>query len=158
MAHYNFKKDLEDSQKAVDLILDHLIDSGHVAFELIGKKEQRYGDIAVLESNDKQTNIEVKFDIMAAKTENLCFEMTNGLKLTGMMATKADHVYYIVPRYGWYQVFIFEINRLRKYLLNPTNVTMKNGGDRKKFSLALVSIDQIFNDDIAESIFRINSV
>jgi len=151
----SFKRDEDLGQQAVDAILDYLIDQGHTAFELEGKKDQKKGDICILRSDDSEFNIEVKHDVMAARTGNLCFEITNGRKLTGIMATKSDGVYYVVPRGNYKEVFAFNTDKLKKYLHLPGKAEVKNGGDRKKFMLALVCINQIIADEVAESIFRI---
>lgn len=157
MAHYNFKKDLDQSKEAVDAILDYLIDSGYPAFELIGKVAQKSGDIGYLNTKKIQRNIEVKFDIMAEKTGNLCFEMSNGKKPTGIMATLADYVYYVVPNGNIKQVYVFTTSKLRNYIQQPGNARITNGGDRRRFSLALVPINKVVKDKLPRKMFELNA-
>ena len=148
-----FLRDLDRSQEAVQLAMSRLIDSDFICHELEGKEEQKFGDIRVI-TEDVDINIEVKFDAMAEKTGNLCFEMSNGKRLTGILETKADEVWYVVPNGGQRTIYKFDINTLKTYILNPENITVKNGGDKWKFSLALVSIDKIINDKIAYEVIE----
>lgn len=154
MAHYNFRKDLAASHEAVHAILDALQAQGHIAREL-PKEEQDFGDIGVLNGFGEEDFIEVKYDLYAKKSGNLCFEMSNGKKLTGIMVTKADNVYYVVPYEGGKKVFVFQTKALQSYIQNPSNVTMKKGGDRKRFDLALVSIEKIVTDGLPVLMFNI---
>lgn len=158
MAHYNFLRDLSQSQEAVDAIINHFIDKGFVAYELIGKKQQKFGDLTYVTTNGDEFFVEVKYDIKAADTNNLCFEMSNGKKMTGIMATKADLVHYVVPRKGYKEVFVFCTEKLRKYIQNPSNVNIKNGGDKKKFILALVSLNKIEHDELPMYKYEIKDV
>jgi len=146
----NFLRDLDTSQEAVQLVMTHLIDRDLICYELVSKEEQKLGDIRVLFDDNLgvELNIEVKFDVMAEQTGNLCFELSNGSKLTGILETGADEVFYVVPDGKSKKIFKFEIDELRKYILNPLNVIIKMGGDKKKFSLALVSMHKIVKDDI----------
>jgi len=150
MAHYSFRKDLALSQEAVEIVMDHLVDNDITCHELEGKKEQEHGDIRSYPNGLDGTpvDIEVKFDVMAEKTGNLCFELSNGKKLTGMLGTKAHDVYYVVPAGESRNIYKFELGKLREYILEPSNVTVKKGGDRKKFHLALVSLDKIVGDGV----------
>lgn len=147
MAHYFFPKDLADSEKAVNAVLDHLIDNGQVAYHLEGKEEQKRGDI-----HDETANvdIEVKYDIKSSETGNLCFEIDNGNKLTGICATTAHHIYYVLPHNGKFRLLRFLTDELKGYVLDPANKNVRfvKGGDRRKFNLALVSIDNIIADDV----------
>ena len=155
MAHYNFKRDLEDSQKAVDIVLGHLIDRGYTAHELEGKTEQKYGDIRYYRS-DEPVNVEVKYDLMSRKTGNLCFEMSNGRGPTGIMKTKANLVVYICPAEVGHVGYVFKIDKLKEYIcrIGNTSVQIKNGGDRRSFTLALVKIDTIISDEIVSEIWN----
>ena len=154
MARSSFRKDLARSRDAVIAVLHHLIDDGRVAYELEGKEEQKRGDIC-LEGDDGALDIEVKYDIMAAETGNLCFEMSNGSKPTGIMITLADLIYYVVPRDGYKEVLVFKPCKLRKFIQDPSKVTIKNGGDKWKFILAIAPINDILEAGLAEETFRI---
>ena len=150
----HFLKDLEASQEAVDAIMDYLTDKGHVPFELEGK-EQKLGDIGLLQEDGSQFNIEVKYDMAARRSGNLCFEMTNGRKLTGIMTSKADAIYYVVPGKDKKDVYVFNPCKLRKYIQDPGNVKMVNGGDRRRFSLALVPIQKVLDDGLPSESFSV---
>lgn len=152
----NFLKDLDKSQQAVQLVMNHFADSDFACFELVGKEEQKMGDIRLIIDEDIILNIEVKFDVMAEKTGNLCFELSNGKRMTGILETKADEVFYVVPDGKKRTIFKFDVDDLRKYILEPSNVKMKKGGDGWKFDLALVSIEKIIADKVAFDVAVIN--
>lgn len=154
----NFVKDLRRSRAAVDALVNHYSECGFTVDYLEGKEDQEYGDFYVegLLNGPEKVNCEVKFDMYAKRSGNLCFEMSNGTKETGIMTTKADMIYYVVPGDGdQLRVFTFEPNKLRKFIQDPANVVMKNGGDKGKFVLALVSIADIMEKDVAEERFYI---
>lgn len=149
-----FLRDLGESQVAVDLLLDFLIDKGYVAHELEGKKEQRNGDIRFYPKGDMDNpmDIEVKFDKMSRRTGNMCFELSNSKKATGIASTLADRVAYICPiKNGGFDVFMFVTSELKDFLFNKKNaskVKIKKGGDGNKFSLALVKFDTIISEEL----------
>jgi len=141
----SFLNDLDKSRKAVLLLLDYFIDKGIVAYEA-NKGEQRRGDILI--DGPPALGIEVKYDIMAARTKNLCFELSNGKRPTGIAATEADHVYYVVPHQQKVRIFVFDIQSLRSYLDKSTKVKIKKGGDGNRFDLGIVPIKDIVNDKV----------
>jgi len=148
----HFLSDLDRSKRAVSALLAHYKEMGTAIRELEGKEEQKYGDLRIV-LQEEHVNIEVKFDEMAAKTGNLCFEMSNGSKMTGIMSTKADKVYYVVPNEASATVYIFDTEKLREFISIPSNVTIKNGGDRRKFVLALAKITSVIEADLPEEVF-----
>lgn len=151
MAQSSFRRDMARSEEAVYAVMMHLKNSGRDIRELEGKEEQTFGDLRCLDG-DKE-NIEVKFDIMAGRTGNLCFEMSNGKKLTGILTTKADFVYYVVPSKEGKRVYIFKTSKLVDFVQNSPRIKVKNGGDKKKFILGLAKIEDIVEDEIPEKVF-----
>jgi len=151
----HFLSDLERSKRAVKALIEHYKAVGIAIHELEGKEDQQYGDLRITLTED-HVNIEVKFDEMAARTGNLCFEMSNGTKMTGIMATKADKVYYVVPNGDGANVYVFETAKLRDFISQPHNVTIKNGGDKRKFVLALAKITDVVAAGLPEDMFDLN--
>jgi len=157
-----FLRDLAESQEAVDTLLDFLIDRGYVAHELEGRKEQKCGDIRMYLSGDmnKPLDIEVKFDKMSKRTGNMCFELANDKGITGVCKTTADRIAYVCPVKDGYDVFLFEPETLRNFLLDVNNgdkVKIKNGGDGKRFVLALVKKHTIITDRVFVERWKINA-
>jgi hypothetical protein len=134
--------------------MSHYKALGVAIHELEGREDQQYGDLRITLTED-HVNIEVKFDEMAAKTGNLCFEMSNGSKMTGIMATKADRVYYVVPNGDGATVYVFDTEKLRAFISDPANVTIKNGGDKRKFVLALAKATKVVEAGLPEEVFEI---
>lgn len=148
-----FLRDLAESQVAVDALLDFLIESGHTAHELEGKKEQKSGDIRIYTDGNlkKPIDIEVKFDKRSQRSGNLCFELANNKGLTGISITKADRVAYVCPVDDGYDVFLFVTQTLKDFLFDISNadkIKIKNGGDGKRFSLAIVKIHTIIEEKL----------
>lgn len=151
----NFRRDLALSQAAVDVVMNHLEDRGYEVSELNGREAQKLGDV-VASKDGHSHSVEVKYDIRARRSGNLCFEMSNGTKLTGIMTTPAAKVYYVVPQRKGHKVFVFQTEKLRAWIQNPENVVIKNGGDKKKFVLAIAKIAHVTESGIADEIFEVD--
>jgi len=144
----HFLSDLERSRVAVNLLMKRYRADGHVVREFETKEEQKLGDFRI----DDSFNVEVKFDEMAAKTGNFCFEMSNGSKMTGVMTTPADKIVYVLPDGDKYRAYVFNPTKLRAFITDAANVIIKNGGDRKKFVLALAKIAKVVDANLPEEI------
>lgn len=137
-----FVKDMAASKEAVNLLMDYLADQGELVFEC-DKAAQHLGDIK-MERPDGDVFIEVKYDLMAKRTGNLCFELANNKGPTGIATTGAHWVYYVVPAEGEQRlVFRFSTEKLRAFIESSPHVQIKQGGDGKRFKLAIVSIKHI---------------
>lgn len=150
----SFVRDLRRSKEAVQALMDHYREDDIVVGELEGKENQKKGDF-FFEAFGKKTNVEVKFDMYAKRSGNLCFEKSNGTKATGIMTTAADCIMYVVPSDDAYMVFVFDPKKLRDYIQNSPNITIKNGGDKKKFVLALAKMTDIMADKLPNKVFFI---
>lgn len=157
MAHYSFLRDLQDSKVAVSLIAEKYRSLGFNVEEL-GRDKQDFGDLQI-----GPLYHEVKYDIMAGTTNNLCFEIANGKgDLTGIAKTKADLVHYVVPdkERKSFLVFTFDTVKLKGFIFNPENkskVRQVQGGDRRKYSMIIVSIETIVNEEVASSVEVVNA-
>lgn len=147
----NFVRDLRRSKDAVNALMEHFRTEGHTVDELVGKEDQKRGDFTY-----DGLDVEVKFDMYAQRSGNLCFEKSNGTKATGIMATPADKVMYVVPQNDMLTVFVFDPEKLRDYITNSPNITIKNGGDKRKFVLALAKMTDIMADSLPEEVFFIS--
>jgi hypothetical protein len=151
----HFLSDLDRSQGAVVALTEHFESLG---FEVrpLPREEQIKGDLE-LKGSSGIKNVEIKYDIMAARTGNLCFETSNGTKMTGIYKTEADFICYVVPRKDGKEVYVFNPTSLRKYVETSPNVKIKNGGDKRKFILALVKLTDVIEDElISEQLFLKN--
>ncbi len=152
----NFLRDLDRSKAAVNALMEHYKAEGYTVGELVGKEDQKMGDFwyRLLPEHD-DICVEVKFDMYAKRSGNLCFEMSNGSKPTGIMTTMADKVCYVVPTDEGARVFVFDPEELRTYIQDPTKVEIKNGGDKKKFVLALAKMTSVVEDGLPQEVFEI---
>lgn len=167
MSHYFFVKDFEEGRVAekfvMDLLSEQYSDRGFAAhISELPRERQSEGDFEVVIDKpvDDTFTVEVKFDKMAAKTGNLCFEFANGKgKPTGIAATQADTVVYIVPQSdSSVNLYWFNSDELRDYLRdsdNSSKIRVVQGGDRRAYTLLLLSTDSVESDKLA---FRIETV
>lgn len=149
----HFLSDLDRSRGPVNKLMEWYEGVGYDVREF-ERSEQEFGDFSISKDGET-TNIEVKFDEMSDKTGNLCFEMSNGSKMTGIMTTKADKVYYVVPNGQTQTVYIFDTEKLRQFISEPANVTVKNGGDRRKFILALAKVQTVVDAGLPDEVFEL---
>ena len=165
MGHYSFLRDLEESKIAVELVKTYIIDEhkkeGVVAeIEELGRARQIEGDIEVTLPDRKYT-IEIKYDIMAQKTNNLCFETNNKKgKLTGISSTQSHKVIYVVPDKKNFYLYLFETEKLQKYLLDDDNKSRFRsvwGGDRWSTEMTLVPRETIIKEKINYKVEYINA-
>lgn len=165
MAHYSFLKDLEQSKVAVEIVKSFLKDfhksAVNATIEELEKARQVEGDVEVLSDCGIAYSVEVKYDIMAGKTGNLCFETHNKKgKLTGISSTEAHEVHYVVPDGDGFVLYMFKTDDLRKYLFDTTNADKfrsVKGGDRRATFMLLVSREVLEADDVAYRIETINA-
>lgn len=109
----------------------------------LDKPNQIYGDFSI-----SGVNIEVKYDMYAKRSGNLCFEISNGKGPTGIFKTLSDFVYFVVPceEPCKFLVYDFDREKLVTWLTNEANSSNwveKRGGDKKKFKMRLVKMKDV---------------
>lgn len=146
MAHYKFIRDLKDGQRGESIAYQALLSHDRFKKSHSHPPSQEYGDFQLIDG-ETPINVEVKYDILAENTGNMCFEFSNGKgKLTGIMATKADVVAYVLNNKGGFVVYLFLKDVLKDYLIDSSNSSMVrivNGGDKKNFTMALSPVSNI---------------
>lgn len=165
MGHYYFLKDLEESKVAVNIVKAYLgelhKDVENVQIEELKRDRQTEGDVEVISDCGISYCVEVKYDMMAKKTGNLCFETHNSKgKLTGISSTEADEVHYVVPTEEGFVLYVFKTEELREYLFDVKNIDKfksVRGGDRRATSMLLVSRVLIEEDEVPHKIEEINA-
>lgn len=134
MGAYNFNKDKQDGDSAEDFVLECIQVHFPTAYRVQGK-EARF-DIIVPEV-DK--TIEVKNDLMAAKTGNLAIEMCKKSgESSGIMISEAD--YWVIMAGG--EMFMIDRVALRQYCEQADHRKVW-GGDRWASQMMLVPIEDI---------------
>jgi hypothetical protein len=165
MAHYYFLKDLEESKVAVCIVRQYLkeVHNGVNNLEIteLQRARQNEGDLEIKSSCGLSYCVEVKYDIMAKKTGNLCFETHNAKgKLAGIFSTEAEEIHYVVPSDSGFSLYTFKTESLRTYLYNEDNISkfkVIKGGDRRATSMILVSIETLTEDKVPHSTEEINA-
>ena len=88
MAHYNFKKDLNEGNKGEDVVINHLKKLGS---DLISKNNDNRYD-ALIERNGEKIKYEIKTDVFCKPTfdtGNIFVEVECRGKKSGIMVTEA---------------------------------------------------------------------
>jgi hypothetical protein len=161
----HFLKDLEESKVAVNVVKTfleslHSKDSNAVITEL-GKARQKEGDVEVVSDCGITYSVEVKYDMMAKKTGNLCFETHNSKGvLTGISSTEADEIHYVVPGDDGFFLYMFKTEDLRNYLFDTGNIKKfksVKGGDRRATCMLLVNRTILEEDKVAYKIEKIDA-
>jgi hypothetical protein len=103
MAHYNFKKDLNEGNKGENLVIEHLKKNGGVL--LHKNNDNRYD--ALIERNGKSIKYEIKTDVFCKPeydTGNIFVEVECRGKSSGIMVTEAEWfvTYYKYLNEIWY--------------------------------------------------------
>ena len=151
----HFLKDKQQGDIAEDIVLKMLEDEHPKRkFKKVKGKNSDYDIIEDSRRKDKVT-VEVKFDLKAAETGNLCFEFTNGKKPTGVCVSKAKEIRYVLKtkRKNHYIVLTFDRAALLAKLLfyavtKPTKgIRLVYGGDRRAFGLILIPLKTIVEEE-----------
>jgi len=144
----SFHKDIKRGAIGEKVVLDFLEKE---CPELVFKKRPgkfKDWDIEEVRKDGKQgVTIEVKYDEMSEKSGNICVEVSNGSELTGIYASKAEAVYYVIPHGKKFDIYIFHREDFLKYIKdNPGKFRAVQGGDNWKFSLLLIKQSEILKD------------
>ena len=154
----HFVKDKEQGDVAENVVLDML------ATEFPDRKfkrmEGKFSDYDIIEDSRRQNKltVEVKFDIKAAETGNLCFEFTNGKQPTGVCVSKAQEIGYGLKTKRKNHFIVMKFDRatlLAKLLFYAVTKPSKGirlvyGGDRRAFGLILIPLKTIVEEGFGE--------
>lgn len=130
MGHYDFKKDLNVSNKTeynIVALLKRLypdcIKSIHI------NCDYRY-DLLIVTNNDKKIRIEVKEDFMCKKTGNVAVEFMCRGRISGISKTEADlYLYKIHEPDGTIGIYTINVKWLRDIIALGKYDRMVVGGD-----------------------------
>ena len=86
-----------------------------------------------------ETKYEIKADRLSYKTGNVCIEIANCGRPSGITSTKSDYWGYFVIQPDGYDLYLIPTEEL-KQMVNPKNYKVIRGGDGKKSELILIPI------------------
>lgn len=147
-----FLKDKAVGEEGEELVL-RLLQSYHQPYtwEKCGEKNKFYDFIGYTSVPGDSKTVEVKFDVKAAETGNICFEIGTTYKdkdkpgkKTGVCISQADEFWYVLKKKDGYSILIFDTVKLLQHLLyiiatKTKDVKVLYGGDDKRFCLAIVN-------------------
>lgn len=138
MGTYNFKKDLKESEKSVNLVIEKLKEQGCTDVET--NDDGRY-DI-IFTRDGKQFTAEVKNDLMWETTKNVAIEFESRKKPSGISTSKADYWFYVLGE----QIYICTTGSLRVFLVQHWDRFRRvKGGDDGTSQLALIRLTDFFD-------------
>jgi hypothetical protein len=130
-----FQKDLKFGTKYEEIALNEYIE--YETYKRPEKENMLYYDFLI---NDT-IKYEIKADRMAFKTKNLCIELFNNNKLSGLNTTEADYyIYFIINGDKIETVYKIDTTVLEELVKNKE---IKSGGDNKKSKFVLLNIDLV---------------
>lgn len=146
-----FIKDLKESQQQENELASIFQHAGYTVTTT--QSEGNYSDYdlkVVYTSSKKESTIELKFDILAAKTQNVAVELNKTIKGktqdSGLSATKADYIVYKFPDLPHFYGLPTED---LKYLIETKKYKkLVTGGDGKRVNLALFDRQVFINNCI----------
>jgi len=101
-------------------------------------------------NNNVKTTYEVKFDKMSADTGNFAFELGNNKGPSGIRTSEADFIVYVLPnkdnQKNKYMLYFFSRAKLLEYIYSDKTIRIVNGGDNRRFKLALLPVQRIIKD------------
>lgn len=138
MGNYNFTKDLKESQKSVNQVMDFLKEIGCSNIE--GNNDGKY-DISYINRMGDIRTAEVKNDLQWHITGNVAIEYESRGKASGISTSKADCWYYVLDK-----IYHCSTGDLRVYLIEHWDRFRRvKGGDDNTSKLALLRMDDFLD-------------
>jgi len=131
-----FRNDLEFGTKYEEIALNEYIEYDN--YERPPKEKRLFYDFLITKG-ETLLKYEIKADRMAYKTHNLCIELFNNDKLSGLSSTEADYyIYFIINNRTVVRVYKIPTEALRVLVKDRE---IKSGGDGRKSKFVLLNID-----------------
>ena len=114
---------------------------GFKSYEHETKKAIKEYDI-IVKHNGSETKYEIKADRLSYKTGNLCIEIANSGRPSGITSTKSDYWgYFVIKPYG-YDLYLIPTEELKE-MINPKKYKVIRGGDGKNSESILIPISHL---------------
>jgi len=114
----------------------------------------------IVNHNGSETKYEIKADRLSYKTGNLCIEIANSGRPSGITSTKSDYWGYFVIKSDGYDLYVIPTEELKEMAFSKQYKSIR-GGDGKKSDLVLIPIHHVekfkYNSQVKESSYAINS-
>lgn len=124
MAHYDFKKDLNDAKQFEREMKQTFLFKGYKVSEC------NNGDCdLIVENKNKILKFELKHDIMAEKTNNIAIEFESRGKPSGINRTKAD--FYLIKFGNTDTIYLISVDRIKELIESKKYFRIVSGGDEE---------------------------
>jgi len=114
----------------------------------------------IVKHNSSETKYEIKADRLSYKTGNLCIEIANSGRPSGITSTKSDYWGYFVIKSDGYDLYVIPTEELKEKAFSKQYKSIR-GGDGKKSDLVLIPIHHLekfkYDSQVKESSYAINS-
>ena len=114
----------------------------------------------IVKHNGNETKYEIKADRLSYKTGNVCIEIANCGRPSGITSTTIDYWGYFIIKSDGYDLYLIPTEELKQMVYSKQYKVIR-GGDGKKSDLMLISIRHLekfkYNYLPTESNFAMNS-
>ena len=153
-----FLSDLSDGKKAEQYIAKLYAESFYPTCDYISFHIGKEYDISFSFPRKESIHVEVKFDMYAVRSGNLCFELQDHKgRPSGIMGTEAHLMVFIVAKnlQSKKQIFEFDVPALRDFIeehIDSTTYKIVKGGDGNAFEMMLIPITEIIKESFCKRI------
>jgi hypothetical protein len=136
MGHYNFRKDLQESEKSVEKVREYLKSLNYT--HITSNDDGRY-DLKYRTHEGKVLTAEVKNDLMYKTTNNVAIEFQSRGKPSGISTSQADVWFYVLDD----NIYECSTGKIRVYLIQHWDRFKRvTGGDDRTSLIALLPMDE----------------
>ena len=96
----------------------------------------------IVKHNTNETKYEIKADRLSYKTGNVCIEIANCGRPSGITSTKSDYWGYFVIKPDGYDLYLIPTEELKE-MVNSKKYKVIRGGDGKKSELILIPLSHL---------------
>ena len=139
-----FLSDLKDGKKMEEYVASIYKDNFFTTCDYISYHIGKDYDISFSFPRKESVHVEVKYDKMANKTGNLCFEMFDHKgEASGIFATKAHLMVFVLNKDIMFEFDVPSLKNFVKEHVRSKRYRILKGGDGNAFEMMLVPITEI---------------
>ncbi len=148
-----FLSDLRDGKKMEEYVASIYKENFFPTCDYISYNIGKEYDISFSFPRKESIHVEVKYDKMANKTGNLCFEMfDHNHEPSGIFATEAHLMVFVLNKELMFEFKVEELRRFVQHHVTTGRYRVLKGGDGNAFEMMLVPITEIMKEDFCTRI------
>lgn len=148
-----FLRDLKDGKEMEEYVASIYRENFFTTCDYTSYNIGKDYDISFSFPRKASIHMEVKYDKMANKTGNLCFELfDHNHEPSGILATKASLIVFVLNRDIMFEFLVPELKKFIQSNMKTKKFRILYGGDGKAFEMMLVPITEIIKQDFCTRI------